>query len=165
MNKMIKKITIFICLIFVFLSCSSDDNNKAIDSNIIIDGRQFKPTSVIVDNQSTTEQGALHFSLTRGNSSTSDNETIMFTVEYPLNLNAAPNGIYQFHIGNIFDSLFANGIYFNGTDVYSLAGNFVKVTSLGGKKYRLEFQEIEAVNINNISELIVISGYCEGDFK
>jgi hypothetical protein len=49
--------------------------------------------------------------------------------------------------------------------VYSLAGYTVQVTVLSNTKYRLDFQNIQAVNPFDLEEMVVISGYYEGEME
>lgn len=49
--------------------------------------------------------------------------------------------------------------------MYSLAGYTVQVTKLlGDSKYKLDFQNVQAVEINT-GNIIIISGSCEGTFN
>lgn len=139
----------------------------AVDSNILVDGAAFAPTSFKVVNGTSNQPGeaSLVFSLTKGTLNTAGYEALNFTVKYPLTSSSAPNGTYEFGIGEIATTLFANGSYAKGTSYYSLAGYSVKVTALGSNKYRLEFQNIEAVSMPISGTTKIISGYCEGDFN
>jgi hypothetical protein len=159
-----------IFLLFVgimMLSCSSDNNNTSVDSNILVDGAAFTPTSFKVQNGTSNPVGesSLVFSLTKGTLDTASYEALNFTVKFPTTSSSAPNGTYEFGIGEIATTLFANGSYAKGTNYYSLAGYSVKVTALGGNKYKLEFQNIEAVSMPISGTTKIISGYCEGDFN
>lgn len=131
----------------------------------MIDGIQFLPTKVKVVNgvSSTVGEAVLVFSLTKGNLNSDNNESLVFKIIYPIASSIAPNGIYDFGIGVTGTMLFAQGDYSKGSTIYSLAGYTVKVTSLGNNRYKLEFQNIQAVNINN-GNIIIISGFYEGQF-
>ncbi len=157
---------LFTIVITMLASCSSDTNvNQTIDSNIIANGMTFVPNSVNVSNGIASIEGesALIFSLLKGTIGNSNYENISFKINYPLTLSSAPSGTYEFGIGETGTMLFAQGSYVKGSISYSLAGYSVKVTALGNDKFKLEFQNIEAVNISNGS-VIIISGYCEGKF-
>ena len=162
-----KRILLLLSVFWVAISCSSsDDNSTSVVSNIFVDGVAFNPASFRVDNGSSNALGSssLVFSLTKGTINTANYEALIFTIEYPLTSSSSPNGTYEFGIGETATTLFANGSYAKGTKFYSLAGYTVKVTVLGESKYKLEFQNIEAVGFPNGDEKI-ISGYCEGDFN
>lgn len=157
----------FYALIFslLLIGCKSDDdslpeNNKIINSTIMVDGVAFVPTELKVMNGTPnfSEEESLVFTL----KNTSQNEQIIVKIDYP-NSSTAPDGIYNFGIGEIGTMLFAQGSYGKGSNYYSLAGYTVQVTSLGNDKYKIEFQNVQAVNINS-GLIVVISGYCEGDF-
>jgi hypothetical protein len=160
-----KKLFLFLTSLLV-LSCSSDDNNQSVNTNILVDGVAFTPTSYKVENGTSNPLGeaSLVFSLTKGTLNTANYEALVFRIYYPLTSSSAPTGIYNFGIGQTGTMLFANGSYAKGTAFYSLAGYTVQVTAFGGKKYKLEFQNIEAVGFSN-SSIKIISGYCEGYFN
>jgi hypothetical protein len=138
----------------------------AVDSNILVDGAAFVPTSFKVVNGTSNQPGeaSLVFSLTKGTLNTAGYEALNFTVKYPLTSSSVPNGTYEFGIGEIGTTMFANGSYAKGTSYYSLAGYTVKVTALGGNKYRLDFQNIQAVGVTS-GDTKIISGFCEGNFN
>ena len=160
-----KRILLLLSVFWVAISCSSsDDAGQSFVSDIMVGDRQFTPTSIIVEDTSTATDGGLTFTLTREDNNESESETMIVSIEYPLNSTVAPDGVYQFDIGPIFDTLFANGSYFKGTEILSLAGYFVEVTTLPDNKYRLDFQNIQAVDINT-GDIKIISGYCEGRFN
>lgn len=160
-----KKLVLILTSIVLF-SCSSDDNNQSLETNIFIDGVSFTPTSfkVVNGNSNVVDESSLVFSLTKGTVNKVSYEALIFTVNYPVTLSSAPTGTYEFGIGETATTLYANGTYAKGTNYYSLAGYSVKVTAWGGKKYKLEFQNIEAVGIPS-GTIKIISGYCEGEFK
>ena len=89
----------------------------AVDSNILVDGAAFAPTSFKVVNGTSNQPGeaSLVFSLTKGTLNTAGYEALNFTVKYPLTSSSAPNGTYDFGIGEIATTLFANGSYAKGT--------------------------------------------------
>ena len=162
-----KRILLLLSVFWVAISCSSsDDNSTTVDSNILVDGVAFNPTNFRVDNGSSNALGvsSLVFSLTKGSINTANYEALVFTIEYPLTSSSSPNGTYEFGIGETATTLFANGSYAKGTKFYSLAGYTVKVTALGESKYKLEFQNIEAIGIPD-GDIKIISGYSEGRFN
>lgn len=159
-----KVILIFLSIAFL-VGCSSENESQNIDSEIIANGLEFLPTKLKVSNSVVSIEGesALDFSLSKGTAGSSNYEAITFKINYPLTSSSAPNGTYEFGIGEVGTMLFAQGSYVKGTTAYSLAGYSVKVTALGNDKFKLEFQNIEAVNPIDFSQ-IIISGYCEGKF-
>lgn len=160
-----KKLLLLFFSIAIFTACdSSDDDTINFDSAILADGVEFSPTNASVSNgtASMPGEGAMDFSLSKGTSGTSSYEAINFKVNYPLTSSSAPNGVYDFGIGVIGETLFAQGSYVKGTTAYSLAGYTVQVTVLSNTEYRLDFQNIQAVNPLN-GQIIIISGYFEGE--
>lgn len=160
-----KKIFLLIIAISSLIACdSSDDSSLDFDSNILADGVEFTPTIATVSNATANlpGEGAMNFALTKGNVGTSGYESINFTVNFPLTSSSAPNGVYEFGIGVIGEVLFAQGSYIKGATAYSLAGYTVQVTVLSNTEYRLDFQNIQAVNPLN-GDVVIISGYFEGE--
>ena len=163
-----KKFLLLFVSVLLFTACdSSDDSSLDFDSDIQVDGIEFTPTNATVSNAiaSMPSEGAMAFALTKGTIGNSDYEAINFTVNYPLTSSSAPNGVYDFGIGVIGEVLFAQGSYVKGSKAYSLAGYTVQVTVLSNTKYRLDFQNIQAVNPFALEEMIVISGYYEGEMN
>jgi hypothetical protein len=160
-----KKILLVIFTGFIMINCQSDDyssdGNSSITSTIVVDGAAFVPNELKQDIPTLILEGGLIFTLKKSDT----NQAIVVNIEYPLSSTTAPNGIYDFGIGETGTMLFANGGYFTSNSMYSLAGNTVKVTKLDGNDvYKLEFQNVQAVEINS-GKVIVISGSCEGKFK
>lgn len=159
-----KKILFLIIAIVSLTACDSSDNAAPdFESAITVDGIEFIPSKASVSNSTATMpgEGALDFSLSKGTTGTSSYEAINFKINYPLISSSAPNGVYEFGIGGISETLFAQGFYVKGSTAYSLAGFTVKVTVLPNTEYRLDFQNIQAVNPLN-EEMVIISGYFEG---
>lgn len=154
-----------VLLLSLFLvNCHSDDtasNDKIINSTIKVDGIAFIPTEIeVLDGiPSFSGEESLVFKM----KNTSENEQMIVKIDYPLTSSTAPNGVYDFGIGVIGTMLFAQGSYSKGENFYSLAGYTVQITSLGNSKYKIEFQNVQAVNINTKS-ISIIYGYCEGVF-
>ena len=160
-----KKFLLLLVSVLVFTACdSSDDSSLDFDSDIRVDEIEFAPTNASVSNGTAIMpgDGAIAFALTKDTFGNSDYEAINFTINYPLTSSSAPNGVYEFGIGVIGQVLFAQGSYVKGSTAYSLAGNTVQVTVLSNNEYRLDFQNIEAVNPLN-DEVVIISGYYEGE--
>lgn len=160
-----KNIILILFTALLFISCeSSDDSAPTFESNISVDGVQFVPTTATVSSATANMPGesALNFTLTKGAFGSSNYEAIQFKINYPQTSSSAPNGVYDFGIGVIGEMLFANGSYVKGDTVYSLAGYTVQVTALGDDEYRLDFQNIQAVNPFVEEEIKIISGYFEG---
>jgi hypothetical protein len=160
-----KNLVILVVILLGLTSCASDSSSSTIDSNILVDNVPFKPSKATVANATSSYIGqtALHFTLEKGVAGTSNYESINFKINYPLISSSAPNGVYDFGIGVIGEMLFASGEYVKNNSYFGMAGYTVKVTALGGKRYKLEFQNIQAVNIVNQDEVILTGSY-EGDF-
>jgi hypothetical protein len=159
-----KPIFIFFSLVALALTaCSSDEEAANFTSDITADGMAFVPTKAKVTNGTANFEGeaALVFTLEKGTVNTADFEAIVFSINYPLTSSSAPSGTYDFGIGVIGEVLFAQGSYAKGNQYYSLAGYTVKVTAQGNNNYKLEFQDIQAVDFNN-QNVIIVSGYFEG---
>jgi hypothetical protein len=158
----------FIVILFtalLFTACeSSDDSAPSFESDISVDGVQFVPTKATVAPATANMSGeaALNFTLSKGTVGSSNYEAIQFKINYPQTSSSAPNGVYDFGVGVIGEMLFTNGSYVIGDNVYSLAGYTVQVTALGDDEYRLDFQNIQAVNPFVEEEIKIISGYFEG---
>lgn len=157
-----KKIIMFFLTTMFLVSCSSDDAGSSnITSNIKIDGVSFVPNTITVDDASNTEEGSLVFALAKS----STKESVVVKINYPINSPTAPNGTYDFGIGETGTMLFAQGSYAKNNKYYSLAGYTVKVTKTGeNNSFKLEFQNVEAVDINT-GNISIISGSCEGTFQ
>jgi hypothetical protein len=154
---------VFVLFVVLVSSCSSDSPSSSFTTSITADGIEFKPTKAKIADAVATIAGedALSFTLEKGTINTTSYEAIVFKINYPLTSSSAPNGIYDFGIGVIGETLFAQGYYNKGDVFYDLAGYTVKVTAFGNNKYKLEFQNIQAINPIN-SSLIIISGVFEG---
>jgi hypothetical protein len=159
-----KKYLVFLLMTLFLTSCASDSSSTA-TSNILVSDVPFKPSKATVANETSsyTGQTALRFTLEKGVAGTSNYESITFKINFPLVSSSAPNGVYDFGIGVIGEMLFASGDYTKNNAHFSMAGYTVKVTALGGKRYKLEFQNIQALSIVNQEE-VIISGSYEGDF-
>lgn len=155
----------FIVLLTSLLTvgCSSEDATTQYDSNILVGGDAFIPTSATLTSGKATvpNEGALVFTLKKGIIETPDYEALVFKINYPLSSSSAPNGEYDFGIGVVGETLFAQGSYYKANQFFSLAGYTVKVSLLGKDNYNLEFKNIQAVNVAEASAL-VISGYFKG---
>jgi hypothetical protein len=160
-----KKYLVFFVVVTLGLTSCASDSASTVASNILVSNVPFKPSKAMVANATSSYIGqtALRFTLEKGVAGTSNYESITFKINYPLVSSSAPNGVYDFGIGVIGEMLFASGDYVKGNSYYGMAGYTVKVTALGGKRYKLEFQNIQAVNIVN-QEQVIISGSYEGDF-
>jgi hypothetical protein len=162
-----EKFLLVLVSVILFTACeSSDSDSLDFDSNIIADGVEFIPTNATVSNATASMpgDGAMDFSLTKGTAGTSSYQAINFKVNFPLTSSSAANGSYEFGIGVIGEVLFAQGSYVKGATAYSLAGSTVQVTVLSNTEYRLDFQNIQAVNPLN-GDMVIISGYYEGEMN
>lgn len=162
-----KKFLLLLVSMLLFITCdSSNDASLDFDSDIRVDGIEFTPTNATVSNTtaSVSGEGAVAFALTKGTIGNATYEAINFTINYPLTSSSAPNGVYEFGTGVVGEVLFAQGSYVKGSTAYSLAGYTVQVTVLSNTEYRLDFQNIQAVNPLN-GQIIIISGYYEGEMN
>jgi hypothetical protein len=159
-----KQLVVLVLAILGLTSCSSESGTNG-SSTVKINNILFKPSSAIVANTTSSYEGqtALHFTLENGEVGTASYECITFKINYPLISSSAPNGVYDFGMGVIGEMLFASGEYIKGNSYYGMAGYTVKVTALGGKRFKLEFQNIQAINIVN-QDQVIISGSYEGEF-
>ena len=161
-----KKIIAVICISFLLMNCSSNDDVESvatdINSSITIDGVAFVPTEVITSSGTSIDGEGTHLFMLRKQAT---NESIVVRVHYPLNSSVAPNGVYDFGMGETGTMLFADGGYTSNSSMYSLAGYTVQVTKLpGNNKYKLDFQNVQAAELNS-NNIIIISGSCEGTFN
>ena len=159
------KKVIFFLFTFIFLtSCSSDDSvSTSFESAILIDNVAFVPNKVTVSESEGDfpNESGLVFAFQKGSQPTSVDESIVVRISYPTALSNAPNGVYDFGAGVIGEVMFAQGSYMKDMEFYSLAGYTVQVTKLGNKSYRIDFQNIQAVQPFT-GEIVIISGYFEG---
>ncbi len=161
-----KKVIAILAISFLFINCQSNDDGSSVDSSVIstikIDGVAYVPTIIQVDEAvATDDEGGLVFSLRKP----ATNQSLVVRIGYPLDSSVAPNGVYDFGIGETGTMLFASGSYTTSDAIYSLAGYTVQVTKLAGNsKYKLDFQNVQAVEINT-GNIIIISGSCEGTFN
>ncbi|MFM2213663.1 MAG: hypothetical protein RL427_926 [Bacteroidota bacterium] len=144
-------------------SCSSDSKNNVL-SSIMISNVPFVPAKATLTNETSSYvgQGAVRFTLEKGGVASADYECITFKVNYPLVSSSAPNGVYDFGPAVIGETLLAGGEYRKNNSSFSMVGYTVKVTAMGGKRYKLEFQNVQAINLAN--EEVVLTGSYEGDF-
>ncbi len=162
-----QKILILFLSVFVLNSCtSSDETSSSFESNILVNNVRFIPTSarVLQANSNIPGESALNFNLSKGTVGYSNYEAISFNIMYPTNSSTAPSGVYDFGIGVIGEVLFANGTYVKGNSFYSLAGFTVQVTHRGNNDFRLDFQNIEAINPVTGGS-VIISGFFDGNMQ
>jgi hypothetical protein len=159
-----KKYLLVLVVMLGLASCASD-SGSTVESSIVVSNVPFKPSRAKVVNATSSYIGqtALQFTLEKGDVGSASYECISFKINYPLISSSAPNGVYDFGIGVIGETLFASGDYIKSNSFYGLAGYTVKVTALGGQRYKLEFQNIQAINVVNQDE-VILSGSYEGDF-
>lgn len=160
-----RQILAVIFISFLFVSCSSNDDGSNVDatitSTIMIDGVAFVPDFLKLEPSISGTNENLNFNLM----DVANGESLFVSIQYPQNTLNAPNGIYDFGIGETGTMLFASGGYTASDAIYSLAGYTVQVTKLAGNsKYKLDFQNVQAVEINT-GNIIIISGSCEGTFN
>lgn len=160
-----KKIIAVICISFLFMNCSSNDDGKIVDttifSTILVNGVAFVPDFLKLEPSITGTNENLTFNLM----DIANGQSLIVSIQYPENTANSPNGIYDFGIGETGTMLFASGSFTSNDFIYSLAGYTVQVTKLlGNNKYKLDFQNVEAVEINT-GNMIIISGTCEGNFN
>jgi hypothetical protein len=172
-----KNFFLAISILLTFLtSCSLKEDKipfeeTSFKSNIIVDNNEFKPAIARVTKGTSDLQDELSlvFSLEKGVFNTSTYETLVFRIHYPKSSTIAPDGVYQFGIGEIGKVLFAQGSYSIGSKYFVLAGYSVKINSLLNDKYKIEFQNIEAVDGFSIQgqnpKIIIISGTFEGKIQ
>lgn len=160
-----KKFIFLLIFASVFTACdSSDDSAPAFESNIIVDGVEFVPTSAKLYQDPTTDNPnrvGLSFSLERGVFGSDDYEALLFGVSHPTNWPAAPNGVYDFGLIEPGEMLSASGFYLTESTTNMLYHSTVEVTYLENGKYRFEFNDVLAIVLNQ-TERLVISGYFEG---
>lgn len=154
---------IFALALMLMFGCQSDDdtNFSNFNSTIKVDGISYTPNLLRVTEG--TSSNSSEKSMVFNMNNTDSGESLLVRIHYPINSTTAPNGEYDFGIGEIGTTLFADGGYGNSSEYFSLAGYTVVVTSNGNSNYKLNFQNVEAVNIQT-NEVIIISGYCEGNF-
>ena len=160
-----RKIIALICISFLFLNCSSNDDGGSVDSTItstiMVDGVAFVPDFLKLEPSSIGTNENLNFNLM----DVGNGKSLFVSIQYPEDMVNAPNGIYDFGIGETGTMLFASGGFTSNDFMYSLAGYTVQVTKLAGdSKYKLDFQNVQAVEINT-GNIIIISGSCEGTFN
>ena len=160
-----RKIIALICISFLFLNCSSNDDGGSVDSTItstiMVDGVAFVPDFLKLEPSSIGTNENLNFNLM----DVGNGKSLFVTIQYPENTVNAPNGVYDFGIGETGTMLFASGGFTSNDFMYSLAGYTVQVTKLAGNSnYKLDFQNVQAVEINT-GNIIIISGSCEGTFN
>ncbi len=161
MNKIIALIVFIILLI----SCQTNDDGGSlvtkINSSITINGVAIVPTELSASEPITVGEGSQVFILQRK----ATNQAILVKIYYPLNSSISPNGVYDLGVGEIDTTLFAKGGYIGNNIQYSFSGSNVEVTKLTGiNKYKLNFQNSQALEINS-ENIIIISGSCQGTFN
>lgn len=167
------KTYLMLIIILIGVSCNKKDdeivninNNSTVISNITVDGLEFKPTKAFVKNVIANRSGELakEFTLEKDNLGV---ESLQFKINYPNTFASAPNDIYQFGPIVNNENYSAQGSYNKGSQYYGLEGYFVKVTTMDNNRFKLEFQNIQAIKFQQyppVTETIIISGTYEGQF-
>jgi hypothetical protein len=157
--------------------CSGDDDNNQLSftSSVKIDDRDFAlshdknktflhTTLTPASNQPDSENVRL-FTIQKETAENPETAQLAVAVRYPRG--ATIDGTYLFELAETAGNRFGNGNYYTPAQTYSFAGYSVTVSDLGNSKYKLTFNNVQAVYMmpnNTVSEPIIISGTFEGTF-
>jgi hypothetical protein len=173
-----KKLFFALTVLAVALTgCDNDDDNNQLSftSSVKIDGNDFNlshdknktflHTTLTPASNQPDSQNARMFTIQKETGENPETEQLAVVVRYPKG--ATVDGTYLFEIADPIGNRFGNGAYYTPEQTYSFAGYSVTVADLGNSKYKLTFNNVQAVYMmpnNSISEPIIISGTFEGTF-
>lgn len=148
--------------------CSSDDSDSnPEDTNIFIDGVAFNSSGAVFPFFSTnttfqenSDSKTRLFQMISTNSDFSAMEQLSLSINYPT-AQSSINGTYP--IGSIEDPS-ADGGYSNGDATYFMEEGTVTVTDLGNSKFKLQFNNVIAVDFDEVLPNKTITGSYEGTF-
>jgi len=164
-----KKIIFAIAVVAsMFTSCSSDDNDSNVEAtNIMIDNVPFNQSGAVAPFfsantmfDSDDDSKMRSFQLASFGNGTSPAEQITLFITYPAS-QASVNGTYPV---DSFDDASADGGYMRGEDGYFFEEGSVTVTDLGNNKYKLQFNNVIAVDEAETLPNKTFTGSYEGVF-
>ena len=177
-----KKTYLFIALVFasfLFIECSSDDDNKHVEEQIngtlFVNGENFalgtNASGNILNSMTSGGAGDLYTTtFTIAKSTTNPLETDVITIAIVKNTNTDINGTYNFiqEDGDTTLLNYAVGNYFsignNRTYGDGQASGTVKVTKIGIGNYKLEFDNAKFLHEQS-NDTKTLTGYCELEFE
>ena len=153
---------------FMFTGCSSDDNDSNAEAtNIMIDNVPFNQSGAVAPffsaNTMYNTDGDTKvrlFQLASFGNGTSPAEQIALSVSYPAS-QASINGTYPV---DSFEEANADGGYMRGEDGYFFEEGTVTVTDLGNSTYKLQFNNVIAVDENETLPNKTFTGSYQGVF-
>lgn len=153
----------------MFTSCSSDDSDSNVaGSNISISGVAFNASGAVAPffNASTLFQAdgdtnTRLFQLTSFSSTANSTEQLAVTINYPASQTSI-NGTYPV---DSFEDVSADGGYTIGQETYFFEEGTVTVTDLGNNKFKLQFNNVTAVEFDEVLPNKTITGAYEGVFS
>ncbi|MFC6095962.1 hypothetical protein ACFPVY_04840 [Flavobacterium qiangtangense] len=153
---------------FMFTGCSSDDDSSNAEAtNIMIDNVPFNQSGAVAPFFSAStmfdsddESKMRSFQLASFGNGTSAAEQIALYITYPAS-QASINGTYPV---DSFDDANADGGYMKGEDGYFFEEGTVTVTDLGNNKYKLQFNNVIAVDEAETLPNKTFTGSYEGVF-
>lgn len=149
--------------------CSSDDDDSNSEAtNIMIDNVPFNQSGAVAPffnaqtmYQESGDTKVRMFQLTSFSNDSNSTEQLSVTIDYPSSQTSI-NGTYPV---DSFEDASANGGYTIGQDVYFLEEGSVTVTDLGSNKYKLQFNNVIAVEFDEVLPNKTITGSYEGIFS
>lgn len=158
-----KKITLlFLILIGLITSCSSDDDDKTgLNSSIVIDGIKFNPDKGVYFYQTASfdSQKSVMFLI----SNEKENEKFYINISFPSSQKDL-SGIYDFGPGTADELLVSCELVTSKTRYY-VQGYTLKITDLGDSKFSFEFTNPVAAFDHVENTQVSFKGGIEGKFE
>ena len=161
----------FTAMTLLMTGCSSDDSDtNAQATNIMIDGVAFNAAGAVAPffNASTTFQqnsqmNSRSFSLISISGGIENSEQLSLNFLYPL-LQTSINGTYTINSDDFDDENISLGMYTKGSNYYGFDSGTITVTDLGNSKFKLQFNNVVAIDIQEVLPSKTLTGSYEGTF-
>jgi hypothetical protein len=158
----------FTALTLLLTGCSSDDSDSNSEgTNILIDNVAFNASGAVYPffnantvYQEDSQSKVRLFQLASFSGNTNSTEQLSVSISYPV-AQTSINGTYPV---DSFEDTSADGGYSIGDEAYFFEGGTVTVTDLGNNKYKLQFNNVIAVEFDEVLPNKTITGSYEGIF-
>lgn len=161
----------FAAMSLLLTGCSSDDSDSDPNSeptNIMIDNVPFNQSGAVAPffnaytmYQADSESKVRTFQLASLGTGVSSSEQLTLSVTYP----ASQTSIDGTYPVDSFEDVSADGGYMKGEEAYFFEEGTVTVTDLGNNKYKLQFNNVIAVEFDEVLPNKTITGSYQGTFS